>query len=112
MHGRPPYNRLRYSILSYKSGSGASSVPAGEWNDIRSEISSKLQAGFQGALSVRQLVAIAQNVQHVEFCTEGFRQSRSTRNEIPRLGTCTDTHCDLFGNGPVCPKLLALNVVI
>src|ERR1700761_7915436 len=88
VHSRPPHNRLRYSILSYKRRSHVSGVPAREWNDIRSEISSKLQARLQGTLSLRQLVATAQNVQNVQFRPQGLCKPGSSRNKIPCLRTC------------------------
>src|ERR1700759_5214449 len=90
MHRGPSHDRLGYSILTYESCRHPSGVSTCEWNNIGSEIASKLQAGFQSTLSLRLLVAIAQNVKHIQFCAQGLRQSGTTCDEITRLRARTD----------------------
>src|SRR5215472_3356119 len=75
--GGSPNNRLRYSILSYKRCSRMGRIPSREWNDMRSEISRKLQAGFQRTLALYYFIPITYNVDYIELCAQGLSQPRT-----------------------------------
>src|SRR5215469_3475640 len=71
MDGGPPYDRLRYSIFSYKRCGRMGRVPSREGHDMRSEISCKLQAGFQRTLALYYFIPATYNVAHIQLCAQG-----------------------------------------
>ena len=112
VQSRSADNGLGDALLANIGRGDASRVASCEVHDRGTEVFCELQAGFEGALTLRDGVAVTGYVKDVELGGESFGEAGAACDEIAGLGVGADAYGDLFGNGPVSAEPLTLDVVI
>jgi hypothetical protein len=76
---------LRDAVFADVGGVGTGSVGAGEVDDGRAKVRGEAQAGVEGAPAFRLGVAVALDVEDVEFGGEGFGEAGAADDEVAGL---------------------------
>src|ERR1700735_4377005 len=112
VEGRTTEERLRDALFGDVGGGDRSDALAGEVDNVGSQVFGELEASFEGALALGGFVLVILDVEDVELAIEAFGQASSAGDEVAGLRPFADEDVYFFGDGPVWPELLALDVVV
>lgn len=108
----PAEDGLGNAVFGDEAGGSGGDVLTLQGDDLRAEVGSELDVGFEGALAFGIDIARRFDVDDVELGVDGVGEAGAAGDESAGAGASADADSDLFADGPMRSELLAFDVVV